>query len=481
VSNKFPVQVVISAVDKITGPLSAIQKKLETLNKPIAKVGAAMTGVTGAAAGLATQLGILGGIAGVGLYKVTTGAAEAGDAIDEAAQKAGVGAEALQKLAYAASFSSISQDQLVGTLGKLNANIVSATQGSKSLGEAFAFAGIGAAELKRLKPEEVLARIADKIQSLESDDPRRGALAKALLGKSGQELIPFLAAGAAGIKELGDEAQSLGLILSEKDIANAVRFSDSFDRARKVIGGLTRAVGAGLLPVIEPLLVRFVEFIKLNRGLINQKISEWVNGFARALAKIDWQRTFAGIESFFTGIGKAIDFVGGLGNALGILLAIMAGPLLLALGSLTTALYGLGAAIFAIPGVGWALALASAFVLLYNKSEAFKAAIDGVWDAMQKIAGFILPDWLKKIFSGNGASVNINQNQQPAANPTAQNTQSPTVSATAAARQAVAAGQTGQVAVDVNFSNMPRGTEVKPSKAEGVKLNLGMGYAMGGV
>jgi len=59
---KFPVQVVISAIDKATGPLGKIQKKLESLNAPIVRVGTAMAGVTDAATRLATQLAVVGGL-----------------------------------------------------------------------------------------------------------------------------------------------------------------------------------------------------------------------------------------------------------------------------------------------------------------------------------------------------------------------------------------------------------------------------------
>lgn len=532
---KFPLEVVISAVDKATAPLARIQKRLSDFGEPVRRLRASFAGLMDAsglsrfgksvgnvreklgavvseAGALIAKVTAVAGVAGFAMFRLVKGTADYGDNVDELAKKAMMSAQAFQRQAYAAKFSGIEQEQLAGAYGKLGQNIVEAIGGNKKLAAAFAFAGINAKQLRTMKPEQIIGRIADRIKELPQDDPRRGALARALFGKSGADLIPMLENGAARIKELGDEAQRMGIILSDEQVAQAAEFNDQFDRTSMVVGGVVRSIGAQLLPVIQPLLAQLANFIMLNRELIQQKVSEWVGRFSAYLKTIDWKATFDGISNFISGTVSLIDKLGGLQNILIAVGVFMGASFIASVASAVTALWGLGAAAVGVvvPALSSMLAgftalaaglgmTAGVFAALLGWIGLIVAAVvavgyglyklwenwDEVWswikestsDVVRWVAdkvsalASLVPDWVKRMF-GAGGSVSVTANGAPAA---------AGATATTVAREAAAAGApgaNGKTQIDVNFKNAPAGTTATPTKEQGSKVNTRMGWSM---
>lgn len=507
---KLPFEVEITAVDKISAPLDRLSDKLEKLQAPAKKFGAAFSRlgeasgigrVTDAIKGVGDAAGqVLGRFAAVaggaavaagGVFALVKSSADFGDRIDELATKAGVGVEAFQELAYAASFSSIDQEQLGTTLAKLNKNIGQATLGNKEMTAWFKRAGLSVADLKTMKPEQVFARISDAIAEIPADSPKRAALAMALLGKSGADMIPMLADGSAKLREQAEEARRLGVIMGEDAVKASVSFNDQFDRTMKSVQGVGRMIGGVLMPVIQPMLVAMQDWIVKNRDLIKGKVVEWAEKFAAQLPTIiDGVKSLGdGLLSFINVVGKVVDMMGGVQNALIAVAVVMSGPLILAVTQL-------GIALMATP-VGWVIgglaAVAAAGWLLYSNwteiwtgiSDVVGGSIESIviwwdqlyasavsiWDSMigyimGKVAQLtgLVPDWLKGLFGGGDVAVNT--------------TAAPTQ--TAKSLGPTAGQQGGQASVVVDFKNMPPGTSVKPAQNNGVPLDLGMGYAMPG-
>ncbi len=77
-------------------------------------------------------------------------------------------------------------------------------EGSSNVGtkatEAFAAVGLKASDLKDIKTEDVLAKIADAFQK-SNDGAGKAAVAVELFGKAGTEMIPFLNKGSAQSKK----------------------------------------------------------------------------------------------------------------------------------------------------------------------------------------------------------------------------------------------------------------------------------------
>jgi hypothetical protein len=227
-----------------------------------------------AAQGVTEAMKLMGEAAkwvGEQLIDLVAGTAEAADKIDEAAQRAGVNAEQLQRLAYAASFSSISMDELAHTMGLLSRNGQAAIEGSEEMAKAFNKVGLSAAELRSMSVEQQMEAIADRFKAM-PEGAEKTALAMQLFGRSGAAMLPFLNAGAEAIRKAGDEGQRFGLVLDKETIEAGVRFSDNLDRVKGSLEGLKYTIGGPLLGVVGEYLGKLAEWIADHRELVDKGI-----------------------------------------------------------------------------------------------------------------------------------------------------------------------------------------------------------------
>ncbi len=167
------------------------------------------------------------------------------------AEVAGTSVENLSSLGFAAEQSSSSLEGLNKGLGNLANTAASAAKGSKDAQEAFALLGIEVEDGNgRLKDSsDLLLEVAEQFAQYE-DGAAKSALAQDLFGKSGKELIPLLNRGAAGIKELQEEADRLGVTVGT-DAANASNtLNDNLTKLQRTAGGLA---GQVLAPLVETL------------------------------------------------------------------------------------------------------------------------------------------------------------------------------------------------------------------------------------
>ena len=517
---KFPLEVVIKAVDQATGVLSRVQKKIEETTSPVRRLGnslkalsdsagvprvaKALGGVASAAQTTVTNIAAVGAAAGAaayGVFRLVKSVADAGDRMDELATKTGVNVVSLQRLAYAASFSGIETEQLADAVTKLNKNQAAAVGGNATMVQWFQRAGISVQELRTLKPEQVLERVSDAIAALPAESPKRAALALALLGKSGANMIPFLAEGGKRIREMGDEAERLGLVMDEAATKQAAEFNDQFDRVMGAVRGVAVTIGSALMPVLIPLLQQLREWIVANKGLVATRAQEWAKALGESLPQI-----INGVAQLIAGVGALLGLVNPLVQALGgWQTAVVALATWLSRG-LIVALLDLSAAMLATP-FGWVVlaigAIGIAAYKLWENWDTVWAAIGGtvahaveiikaawetvkaaIMDAFQfvlqyspfglmlqgamKVAEVVqrfVPS-LRNLFGGEQAAPAAGQQ-----------------SAVAVGRQAAgaAAGARGTGAVTVDFRNVPQGVQVGSPKAEGMQLDVLMGKAMPGV
>lgn len=179
---------------------------------------------------------------------------DAADAAAETAQAIGISIEAYQGLSFAASTAGVEQEGLTGALTKFNKTISQAAAGGKKQSEAFADLGLSVRDANGdLKTADgLLLEVADKFQGY-ADGANKTAIAQDLFGKSGAKLIPLLNSGKEGIKELTDQAQRLGLVMSAEAAAAADSFNDNLTVLAGVSRGYANNIATGLLPALNDL------------------------------------------------------------------------------------------------------------------------------------------------------------------------------------------------------------------------------------
>lgn len=268
------------------------------------------------------------------LGAMTVGWANAGDAVQEASQRTGMGTEALSELKYAAELSGTSLEGVETAAKFMNKGMgetAIAMQDAEAKATPFQLAldqlGLKFSDVKNLKPEDQFMMIAGRLADV-SDHGTKTALAMDLFGRSGTAILPMLADGSAGLQQMRDRARELGLVFDEAGADKAAKFADALADLKGAFQGLVIAIG----PVIAESIIPFIQ--KMIEGAIA------IQNFAKE------HEALFGIMVRGTAIFFSLSL--GLGT---LLLAVR--PLIMAF----TALQGiLGAFSIGITGVGAAAA-----------------------------------------------------------------------------------------------------------------------------
>lgn len=218
--------------------------------------------------------------AGVGV--AVKGAIDHADKLGKMAQSIGIPVEELSALEHAADLSGVSLDVLVKAVGKLGKSMTDAA--SKPTSEAAnAFRALGVSVVgsdgKLKSTSAVLAQVAEKFAGLR-DGAGKTALAMAIFGKAGADLIPLLNSGQAGLAGMILEARQLGLTITTDTAKAAEAFNDNLTRLDKVKDGIIVKLTAQMLPALEMFSQRMIDGAKESGGL---------NSIVTALAKVfEW-------------------------------------------------------------------------------------------------------------------------------------------------------------------------------------------------
>lgn len=197
------------------------------------------TGVVGMVAGLVNYLK-----QGVAL------AGESGDKIDKASQKMGISAKAYQEWNYALGLSGASIDDLNRGLKTWQA-AVGDGDAEEKLAASFNQLGIDAKKaFEQLQKGEGLDGLLEKtiyaLADYEGGD--RGALVTALFGKNATMLNALLNSTSEDIKGMRQEAEDLGLVMTDEEVKNAAAYMDATSRLNQAVEGLHTSLSTWLLP-----------------------------------------------------------------------------------------------------------------------------------------------------------------------------------------------------------------------------------------
>lgn len=192
------------------------------------------------------------------------------DTLAKTSQKIGVPVEQLSALAYAADLSDVSFEQLSKGVAKLNkAMVEAAAKPTSEAANAFRALGVSATDSGgRLKSSQtVMEEIAGKFEGLK-DGAGKTAVAMAIFGKAGADLIPLLNGGKDGLKEMADEAATFGAVVSTKAAKEAENFNDNLTRLGYAVKGVFVQAASQLLPILVDISNKMVEVAK-NSGALD--------------------------------------------------------------------------------------------------------------------------------------------------------------------------------------------------------------------
>lgn len=349
------------------------QNKIVSLNRGLQQVGTtaagvtgAMRGLTGAAAGLSGALGTLAPLlSAAGLVGMVKNTIDAGNAMYDLSQATGVSVEALARFKKAAVTSGTSLEGVSKGLVKLNKAMLDAATGGKASVATFQALGINVKNTDgTLKSaDRVMLEVANRFKEM-PDGAVKTALALRLFGKSGAELIPMLNMG-------GDAIDKLKVKMTEAFAKRADEYSDKLAMLSGKVGALGADLTIALLPALEQITGALTVAVSAFNELPAPLKSAAVGAATLAIA---WGPLTGALKG---GIGLIASAANGL-EILRYQTALAGGVMPMLIGNIK----GLGAAILALPGWGWALAGVTALGLLgkalYDNNEGFRTWVNNV-------------------------------------------------------------------------------------------------------
>lgn len=174
--------------------------------------------------------------------------------LDDASQRIGINASSLRKLQYAAVQSGVEIEGLNAALNKMLVNL--SKDASSEGASAFSQLGLDAKKLKSLSPDKQFIAIAGALSKVKNAADR-AAIATAIFGKSGPTLLPMF----AGVSDLAIEAEKLGLIFSDLDVAKVAAAGDEWTKVKEAIKASWQAIAIEMAPAIGILSRYMVKLI----------------------------------------------------------------------------------------------------------------------------------------------------------------------------------------------------------------------------
>lgn len=261
-----------TALERLTGQLQEADKEQENLNKDTSSFGDEIRGIAQDIGGsvspaiekLASKFdgidkSVGNAIVGIsamvsGLIACSKSAAQTADDLLTLSSTTNMSTDELQKLQYASNFVDVSVETMTGSITKLTRNMDNAKKGTGDAADAFKQLHIritGAGGQLR-DANDVFYEAIDKLGKI-NNETQRDALAMEMFGKSAKELNPLIEAGSKRLKELGVEAEDLGVVMSGESLESLGALQDAFDKFDATTQGLKNSLGLVLLPILTKL------------------------------------------------------------------------------------------------------------------------------------------------------------------------------------------------------------------------------------
>ncbi len=355
-------------VDRLEDAANQSNVALEQVGAVAKKVADGANKVADATRGLSAAAGgalvAIGGMA----YKAATTA----DDLNTLAKQSGFTTAELQKMQYAGDLIDTSMEDITSSAIKLKKNMIST---SSTVTEAFSTLGVSVRDSNgELRDSTtVYWEIINALSQVENGT-ERDTLAMTLLGKSADNLAGIIDDGGQALRQLGDEAEQAGLIMSQETLDNLNEVNDKIDTVKAKAQGTLAVTGAkameALLPVFEKVVAMLTDVLT------------WVSNLDAG--QIQLIATILAIVAAISPIASLIANIAGAVSALtpvilAVNAAVAANPAILILSLIAAAAIGLLALVIA----NW---------------DKIKAVLSAAWEWIKSTFSDLV-DWGKNLIS----------------------------------------------------------------------------------
>ena len=215
--------------------------------------------IAGAALNMKTALVAAAGVAGMGL--LISRSLSATDALSKTATRIGTTTESLSRLQYAAKISGVETQTLNMAMQRFGRRASEAAVGTGEAKGALKELRLNASDLIKLPLDEQMIKLAQAFE--ENIDPiDRTRIAMKLFDSEGVALLQMTELGAAGMRELFKEAETLGTVMSTDAAKGVADANDAMTRLFTIFKGVTAQMTAALAPALKGIVTHLTDLLK---------------------------------------------------------------------------------------------------------------------------------------------------------------------------------------------------------------------------
>jgi hypothetical protein len=264
-----PIKIAIAGLDNTEAVFAAVQKRFRKLSATIDKVknrfpllSASFAKVGGflksAISSIVKSALAMGAAFTVALSAITIKTMSSIDALGKMSSKIGTTAGSLAKLQFAAEQTGVSAETMGMAMQRFTRRAAEAARGTGEAKGALKELNLSAAELIKMPLEDQVLALSKSFDNVEtSADKVR--LAMKLFDSEGVALVNTLGAGSDGLQAMFNDAEALGLVLSEDAVDGVEAANDSMNRLKTLLVGFSRQAVAAFAPAIDEIAKSLTE------------------------------------------------------------------------------------------------------------------------------------------------------------------------------------------------------------------------------
>lgn len=285
-------------------------------------VGDAMGGIQRAVDLARVAFVALAGAASVNALRGMVGSAiEGAAALKDLQQQTGASVAALNQMGAVGKLSDTSLQTIGGAMNKLSKAMAGSNEDSRGAAAAIKALGIDYDTFAKMAPDQRMQAVATAMAGFK-DGAGKSAVAMSLWGKSGAELLPFMADMAEGVENVTQA--------TAEQAEMADRYGDNLTRLRVSGGEWAKELGLGLLPVLDETTQALMGVMNGSGGLREQiaklsadgTLARWgrdaVTAFSYVVDGIQYTIRFLSVMGEYIGatVADAVQMFGGVGEAI---------------------------------------------------------------------------------------------------------------------------------------------------------------------
>ncbi len=280
--------------DLLAGKFPKLSSALDKMGYDSSALGTALTSGVAAGAAVAGAALLSFAVKGVKAFLDATAGVRAFQRVTLSS------AEDASRLVFAFEHLGISSDNASSAMGRFAKGIATGSFEAEKFNVAIARNRDGTVDL-----DGTLINLSDRFNGM-TDATLRAELGSAAFGKSWQSLIPVLAQGRDGLKDIFDLAEKDHKVFSQKDLDDGKNFSIAMKELKSAVSGLSIELGKGLVPALTQTAKTATDAVHALDQLTGP-----IGGIGGAIGKAT---NLSPITQFQKGFDALSDAVGGRGS-----------------------------------------------------------------------------------------------------------------------------------------------------------------------